>query len=217
MNIIKGIKPIFLWVTKNLSPNIVPWLGLRPNIVWSITCLLCGNVECFMWDLLNVSRHESNEVNYHKQLEELHVYLVPLDCWQQGRNLATKTIENETISLGFVRWAKVTCYISFVKFYIYALIFQSDTRTEHIQSSTWDRDPVGSSRHPSSWELHLYPKRWPALRYGKNGMQSWIFLPRELYCWNHKNHCISKRKIPNKSSSCNVRLLPIESIVSIVG
>ena len=50
-----------------------------------------------------MSRHESNEVNYHKQLEELHVYLVPLDCWQQGRNLATKTIENETISLGFVR------------------------------------------------------------------------------------------------------------------
>ena len=37
------------------------------------------------------------------QLEELHVYLVPLSCWEQGRNLATKTIENETISLGFVR------------------------------------------------------------------------------------------------------------------
>ena len=53
--------------------------------------------------VINVLRHDSNEVNYHNQLEELHVYLVPLDCWQQGRNLATKTIENETISLGFVR------------------------------------------------------------------------------------------------------------------
>ena len=37
-------------------------------------------------------------------MEELHVYLVPLSCWVQGRNLATKTIENETISLGFVRY-----------------------------------------------------------------------------------------------------------------
>ena len=37
------------------------------------------------------------------QLQELHVYLVPGSCWQQGRNLATKTIENDTISLGFVR------------------------------------------------------------------------------------------------------------------
>jgi len=36
-------------------------------------------------------------------LQELHVYVVPLSCWEQGRNLATKTIENETISLGFVR------------------------------------------------------------------------------------------------------------------
>ena len=63
-----------------------------------------------------MSRHESNEVNYHAQLEELHVYLVPLGCWQQGRNLATKTIENETISLGFVRWAKVTIIILCIKF-----------------------------------------------------------------------------------------------------
>ena len=64
-------------------------------------CVAMLNVLCE--HIINVSRHESNDVNYHTQLEELHVYLVPLDCWQQGRNLATKTIENETISLGFVR------------------------------------------------------------------------------------------------------------------
>ena len=29
--------------------------------------------------------------------------MVPSNCWVQGRNLAAKTIENETISLGFVR------------------------------------------------------------------------------------------------------------------
>ena len=40
-------------------------------------------------------------------MEELHVYLVPGLCWQQGRNLATKTIENDTISLGFVRSVEV--------------------------------------------------------------------------------------------------------------
>ena len=86
---------------KNYSPNNTSWLGLRPNIVWSIPS--CEAM--FVWHIINVAGQGANDLNYHGQLEELHVYLVPLDCWQQGRNLATKTIENETISLGFVRWA----------------------------------------------------------------------------------------------------------------
>ena len=35
--------------------------------------------------------------------------MVPSNCWVQGRNLAAKTIENETISLGFVRYGLIVC------------------------------------------------------------------------------------------------------------
>ena len=71
----------------------------------SFSWVLCWGVfaECCQCSVLRAQCKQLNSNTNIFQLQELHVYLVPGSCWQQGRNLATKTIENDTISLGFVR------------------------------------------------------------------------------------------------------------------
>ena len=44
------------------------------------------------------------------QLAELHIYLVPREAWESQRNLAKKSVVDDCVSVGFVRYETLLCY-----------------------------------------------------------------------------------------------------------
>ena len=51
-------------------------------------------------------KHEipRNNLDDFFQLAELHIYIIPKAAWQGQRNLAQKTVVEDCISVGFVRY-----------------------------------------------------------------------------------------------------------------